>query len=69
MGRMPPERTRRYADCVRAAIPDEEWQLMRDAIQRGQLTGSQRFIDEIAVKLGTRIERRGQGRPKQEPLG
>jgi putative transposase len=42
---------------------------IRDAIQRGQLTGSQRFIDEIAVQRGTRIERRGQGRPKHAPLG
>jgi hypothetical protein len=37
--------------------------LIREALQRGQLTGSERFVDEIDRKLGVRVERRGQGRP------
>jgi len=37
--------------------------LIREALQRGQLTGSTRFIDEIEAAMGLRIELRGQGRP------
>lgn len=51
---------------MRQAISDEELSLIRDAIQRGQLTGSSRFVDEIAQITGKRIERRKQGRPKLE---
>lgn len=54
-----------FSQRGRSAIPAEEWLLIRNAIQRGQLTGSQPFIDEIAEKLGKRIEPRAQGRPKQ----
>ncbi|MEN1424301.1 hypothetical protein AAIH15_34920, partial [Pseudomonas aeruginosa] len=31
-----------------------------------QLTGNQRFVDEIERVAGVRIERRGQGRPRLE---
>ncbi|WP_211217001.1 transposase [Simiduia agarivorans] len=33
------------------------------AVERNQLTGGQRFIDEVARRTGIRIECRGQGRP------
>ncbi|MGK0160038.1 transposase [Pseudomonas mosselii] len=59
-------RRKHYAEFVRQAISDEELSLIRDAIQRGQLTGSSRFVDEIAQITGKRIERRKQGRPKLE---
>ena len=68
LGQTARERASRYRDFVRAAITEGEWQLIRDAIQRGQLTVSERFVDEIAQKVGRRIERRRQGRPKKEPL-
>jgi len=38
--------------------------MIRGAVQRGQLTGSMRFVEEVATKIGKRIELRGQGRPK-----
>ena len=66
LGRTARQRARRYHDFVTAAIPHDEWRLIRDAIQRGQLTGSDRFIEAIAAKMGKRIERRGQGRPRKE---
>lgn len=59
-------RRKHYAEFVRQAISNEELSLIRDAIQRGQLTGSSRFVDEIAQITGKRIERRKQGRPKLE---
>ena len=67
LGRTVRERARRYHEFVRAAIAQEEWELIRGAIQRGQLTGGDRFIEEIAAKVGKRIEWRGQGRPRKEP--
>jgi putative transposase len=57
------ERRRRYQDFLQAAIPSGEWELIREAVQRGQLTGSDRFTDEVAGILGRRVERRGRGRP------
>jgi hypothetical protein len=32
---------------VRSAIPEGEWRLIREALQRGQLTGSARFTDQV----------------------
>ncbi|MCY1501129.1 Transposase IS200 like protein [compost metagenome] len=60
------ERRHRYADFVRQAVPSEELVLIREAIQRGQLTGTNRFVDEVERIAGVRIERRKQGRPKIE---
>ncbi len=68
LGRTAHERARRYQAFVREAIPPEEWRLIREAIQRGQLTGTELFIEEMTAKIGTRITRRGQGRPKKESM-
>lgn len=52
-----------YRRFIREAIPDGEWSLIRDSVNRGQLTGDHRFIDEVQQILGRRIEHRKQGRP------
>ncbi|HBN9546076.1 TPA: transposase, partial [Pseudomonas aeruginosa] len=57
---------RRYVTFMKEAIPAEELRLIHEAVQRGQLTGNQRFVDEIERVAGVRIERRGQGRPRLE---
>jgi putative transposase len=57
------ERRQRYREFLQAAIPREEWELIREAVQRGQLTGTARFTQEVADILGRRVERRGPGRP------
>jgi putative transposase len=36
------------------------------AVQRGQLTGSARFVNEVERIIGKRIEQRRPGRPKCE---
>jgi putative transposase len=46
-------------------MPAGEWELIREALQRGQLTGTKRFSDEIEAIIGRRIEYRKPGRPKQ----
>ena len=65
-GRTARQRARHSHDFVTAAIPQDEWPRIRDAIQRGQLTGGERFIEEMAAKMGRWILRRGQGRSQKE---
>ena len=59
-------RSAKYRDFVLSAIPHREWDLIRESIQRGQLTGSKRFVDQVEAMIGRRIERRKQGRPKKD---
>ncbi len=66
LGNSDNERAARYRDFVRSAIPTGEWELIRDALQRGQLTGTRRFADEVEVIIGRRIEKRKQGRPRKD---
>ena len=48
------------------ADTEHEYQQIKHALQRGQLTGSTRFIDEVERRLGLRIEHRGPGRPRKD---
>ena len=66
LGKDVEERRDRYRTWVKETIPEGEWELFRQAVQRGQLTGSARFAKEIAVKVGRRLEQRGRGRPRKE---
>ena len=60
-------RQTRYAQFVQEAIPAGEWELIQEALQRGQLTGGNRFVDEVEGIIGRRIEHRPPGRPVKEP--
>lgn len=60
------ERENQYKEWVSTSIPHGEWEMIRQAVKKGQLTGSSKFIEEVAIKIGRRIEFRGQGRPKKE---
>jgi len=51
---------------VKEVISKEEIERIREAAQRGQLTGSNCFIEKVAEKIGRRIEFRKQGRPKEK---
>ena len=57
------ERRVRWKTYLRGAIPADEWTLIRSAVHRGQLTGDNRFTEEVASIIGRRVERRGCGRP------
>lgn len=59
------ERAEIYATWVKESIAAEEWELIRKSLQRGQLTGSSRFVEEIEKKIERRVEFRGPGRPKK----
>ena len=60
------ERATRYRAFVHSAIPVGEWALIREALQRGQVTGTKRFLSEIEAIIGQRIESRKQGRPRKD---
>lgn len=66
LGRTAHERAARYRQWVKEAIPEGEWERIRHAIQRGQLTGGERFIHTVAKRVGRRVEFRGRGRPRRE---
>jgi putative transposase len=65
LGDTPERRRIRYMEFMRQAVPSSEIDLIRAALQRGQLTGGARFVDEIERIQGQRVELRGQGRPKR----
>jgi putative transposase len=54
-----------YAQYVCDTVPEEEIKLIRNALQRGQLTGSERFRREVSRRLGIRISNKGPGRPQK----
>ncbi|MGA9704458.1 transposase [Pseudomonas sp.] len=62
-GLAPDEKRARYAVLIEQGVPTSEIQLIRNALQRGQLTGNSVFVDEIEKITGLRITNRGRGRP------
>ncbi len=64
LGATAQQRSERYGTFVRGAVSQAELSLIREGLQRGQLTGDSRFVDEVERIAGLRIERRGQGRPR-----
>ena len=58
-------RQEKYAKWVMSSIPEGELELIRSATQRGQLTGGSKFYDQIAERLGQRLEARKPGRPRK----
>ena len=63
LGHSEQARRRAYEGFLHEAIPEGEWALIRESLQRGQLTGTQRFVDEVARIAGRRVEFRRPGRP------
>tara|TARA_R110000782_G_scaffold269416_1_gene367505 strand:- start:12 stop:266 length:255 start_codon:yes stop_codon:yes gene_type:complete len=60
---------RLYEAYTKQSQREEETTLISDALQRGQLTGTKRFYDEVEQRIGIRVEQRKQGRPKKIMLG
>ena len=56
---------KRYASFVNEGISEERYDQIHDAIQRNQLTGNPKFVDEVAGIIGRRLEQRGPGRPRK----
>ena len=60
------QRQQAYAEYVSGTIPEYELKLIRDALQRGQVTGGEKFRHEVSKRLGIRISNKGPGRPKKD---
>jgi putative transposase len=58
-------RRKRYEAFICDTPPDNKCKLIRQSLQRGQLTGDSRFIDEVEKMIGRRIEHRA---PGNQPL-
>lgn len=58
-------RANRYRVLVEGA-PVIDDAFIRESVQRNQLTGNQRFVDEVEQRIGRRIEHRRPGRPRKE---
>ena len=54
----------KYQEFVATGIPEAELRLIRQALQRNQLTGTEHFQRAIADRIGRRISTRGPGRPR-----
>jgi putative transposase len=54
-----------YKELIDAGIRESELRFIRDAVQRNQLTGSEKFALEIEQRTGERILNRGRGRPRK----
>ena len=66
LGRTDEERKRRYTEFLEEGCSSMEQRFIRDSVRRNQLTGNHQFVDEIEVRIGLRVERRGRGRPKSD---
>jgi putative transposase len=59
------ERRDCYRRYVEQGVPEHELRIIRGAVQRNQLTGSESFIVEIEQRIGRRIMTRERGRPTE----
>ena len=54
-----------YQTYLKQGASDKEIELLRIDWARNQLTGNDRFIDEIECRTGRRVEHRARGRPRK----
>jgi len=66
LGHTTKSRLTKYIGYLGESIESEEINLIRNGLQRNQLTGNHRFVDEIESRIGIRVEKRGRGRPRYE---
>ncbi len=60
------DRQLRYRTWVSTSIPAIELRLIRESVQRGQLTGGDRFVSEVEASIGRRVGTGGRGRPSEK---
>lgn len=61
-------RQQKYQAFLEAGIPSAEWALIHEAVKRGQLTGNNKFTEQVEQIVGRRIQTRGPGRPKNKSV-
>lgn len=65
LGHTEKDRRHHYRQYLSDTSNSKETALISESLQRNQLTGNHRFIDEIEIRIGLRVENRGRGRPRQ----
>jgi len=60
------KRIERYKSFLMDGVADKELKALRESVNRNQLTGNNRFVDEIEKRIGIRVEKRGRGRPVKQ---
>lgn len=60
------ERARTYRSYVSQQVDTGELKLIRNALKRNQVTGTDQFRRELEHRIGRRLSSRSQGRPPQE---
>ncbi len=65
LGKNAEERQKAYLEYVIQTIPEEELKLIRESIQRNQVTGGNRFRNQLEKKYNLRLSNRGPGRPRK----
>lgn len=60
------QRAEQYVAWLRKTVPEAEWLLIREATQRGQLTGHGWLAEELSERYGRRLVHQGPGRPRKE---
>lgn len=65
LGRSPETRALAYRHFVENGTSDRELSIIRQALQRNQVTGNTRFKAEIEARIGRRLSDKPQGRPRR----
>lgn len=65
LGQAGSERERAYRSFVAAGTPENQLKTIRGALQRNQLTGSERFRQQIEQRIGRRVSNHSRGRPRK----
>lgn len=65
LGETAEERATNYRQYALQAIPDAEKKLICEALDRGHVAGDAKFLQEVAKRIGRRLELRRQGRPRK----
>ncbi len=66
LGTTAAERADKYRRWVKDTTPEWEMKLIRESLNRCQVTGDQKFVAEVEARIGRRLEVRRPGRPRKE---
>lgn len=67
LGKTDKERQKEYKKWIHESIPENEWNIIREAIQRNWAYGNDRFKEKIQNVLGRKFEIKKAGRkPKKK---
>ncbi len=61
----PVDRPRNWTALVNSSIPDEQFERLRECVQRGRPLGPEEWVRETAARLGLDFTLRGPGRPRK----